>query len=214
MSDHPEFAAESANEAPTAEMVEQAPSQPAPQPAAAIPAGFGMENEHPMLTMPFHVSIGDQIFTGQRISVTGMEVEPLANGHPPQGSHGLATIQFPFEDFAINVMAKVSVPQNSGGTAYLLFSEPTGAHLAQLRYIMNSFIAGDLVTLKGMMAYTGPTQPKQPKGPDAKKPVRDRVRSIAVAIISPPMQHRAKWPILSPLRPEMCLVFKCLKKVA
>ena len=38
--------------------------------ALAIPAGFGTENEHPMLSMPFSVVLGNQVFAGKRISVT------------------------------------------------------------------------------------------------------------------------------------------------
>lgn len=151
----------------------------------ALPAGFGLEREHPILSMPFNVHMGNEVFEGQRISVTEMEVKASPSARLDQGTRGLATIQFPFEDFAITMMADVSVAPGGGGDSVtLLFSEPTGAHLAQLRYIMNSFIAGDLVTLKGMMAYTGPTQPKAASGPAEKARVRDRVRSIAVAIIS------------------------------
>ena len=39
-----------------------------------IPAGFGMENEHPMLTMPFTVRFGGQVLEGKRISVTEIEL--------------------------------------------------------------------------------------------------------------------------------------------
>ena len=148
-----------------------------------IPAGFGMENEHPMLTMPFTLRIGDHSFEGRRISVTQME---LARGtrKPSEGGRGLATLTFPFGDFAITMTANITVaPSGDPDTLVLLFTEPTGAHLPQLRYILNSYIAGDIVTLKGMMAYTGPTQPKAPKAPE-KPPRRERIRSIAVAIIS------------------------------
>ena len=155
-----------------------------PQRSLAIPAGFGTENEHPMLSMPFSIVFGNQVFNGKRISVTHIEIEAGLTSGLVQGARDLATVQFPFEDFAITMVADVMVSASDGEKVTLLFSEPTGAHLAQLRYIMNSYIAGDLVTLKGMMAYTGPTQPKAPKGPDAKPKVRERVRSIAVAIIS------------------------------
>jgi len=152
--------------------------------AQAVPPGFGTENEHPMLTMPFSIVLGNEVYTGQRISVTHIEIEADPQSSLRKGTTDLATIQFPFQDYAITMAASVMVASARDGKATLLFSEPTGPHLAQLRYIMNSFIAGDLVTLKGMMAYTGPTQPKAPKGAEAKPAIRDRMRSIAVAVIS------------------------------
>ena len=150
---------------------------------SGMPAGFGLENEHPMLTMPFTLRIGDHTFEGKRISVTQMELK-RGPRRPAEGGKGLATIHFPFEDFSVTLTANITVaPSEDLETLVLLFSEPTGPHMAQLRYIMNSYIAGDIVTLKGMMAYTGPTQPKAPKMAEP-KPRRERIRSIAVAIIS------------------------------
>lgn len=149
-----------------------------------IPAGFGLENEHPMLTMPFTVRFGNQILDGQRISVTQLEVSGY-QGEPPVGARNICVIRFPFQDFSITLNAELVVQQGANGDiAVLMFTDPTGPHLAQLRYIINSFIAGDVVTLKGMMAYTGPTQPKAPKAAAAENPMRARIRSIGIALAS------------------------------
>ncbi len=149
-----------------------------------LPAGFGLENEHPMLTMPFKVRIGNQILDGQRISVTQMEVSGY-QGEPPVGARNICVIRFPFQDFSITLNAELMVQQGANGNmAVLMFTNPTGPHLAQLRYIINSFIAGDVVTLKGMMAYTGPIQPKAPKADAAERPIRARLRSIGIALAS------------------------------
>ncbi|WP_147114446.1 hypothetical protein [Tateyamaria sp. syn59] len=154
-----------------------------PSDTPTVPVGFGLENEHPMLTMPFTLSVAGQTFEGKRISVTEIEIA-LPRGTMMSGSRELATLSFPFEDFTITLMAQMTATdRGDDGTSVLLFSEPTGAHLAQLRYIINSVIAGDIVTLKGMMAYTGPTQPKSPKAAEAKSN-RDRLRSIGVALVS------------------------------
>lgn len=151
--------------------------------APTVPAGFGLENEHPMLTMPFSLRVDGQRVEGKRISVTEIEVA-LPKGTMNAGSKELATLSFPFEDFAITLTAQVTATDRGDDTTtVLLFSEPTGAHLAQLRYVLNSFIAGDIVTLKGLMAYTGPTQPKAPKAAAAAEG-RDRLRSIGVALLS------------------------------
>lgn len=151
--------------------------------ATSIPSGFGFENEHPILTMPFSLKMDGQRVEGTRISVTEIEIA-APKGTLIVGEQGLATISFPFEDFSITLTARVTVTDRGDTeTSVLLFSEPTGAHLAQLRYIMNSYIAGDIVTLNGLMSYTGPTQPKAPKT-DAKTSMRDRIRSIGVAVAS------------------------------
>lgn len=151
--------------------------------APLVPPGFGLENEHPMLSMPFFLKVGAQRIEGKRISVTEIEVA-VPKGSITPGKKGLATLSFPFEDFALSLTAQITATERGDGdTTVLLFSEPTGDHLAQLRYIINSYIAGDLVTLNGLMSYSGPTQPKAPKvAVDSTK--RDRVRSLAVALMS------------------------------
>ena len=161
-------------------MADQPPSQAQPP---AIPAGFGLDNEHPMLSLPFTLRLGNRVFEGRRISITQLEVDD-PEGVLAQGARGIAAVNFPFEDFVITLGAEMQgLPDGGEGGAHLMFANPTGPHLAQLRYIINSFIAGDVVTLKGLMAYTGPTQPKAPK-PSEAAPMRDRVRSIAVALAS------------------------------
>ena len=151
--------------------------------APAIPVGFGHENEHPMLTMPFSLKLEGKRLEGKRLSVTEIEVAAPV-GSISAGSKGLATLNFPFMDFEITLIASVTATdRGDGDTTVLLFSEPTGAHLAQLRYILNSFIGGDLVTLNGLMSYSGPTQPKAPKVAQDKT-IRDRVRSVGVALAS------------------------------
>ncbi|MEM6306246.1 MAG: hypothetical protein AAF744_16130, partial [Pseudomonadota bacterium] len=149
----------------------------------AVPAGFGLENEHPMLSMPFTVRFGEHILEGERISVTHIEVSGYL-GEPPAGGRNIGVIRFPFQDFSITLNAELIVqPGTADGEATLMFTNPTGPHLAQLRYILNSFIAGDVITLKGMMAYTGPTLPKAPKAAQT-TPLRDRLRSAGVALAS------------------------------
>lgn len=149
----------------------------------AVPVGFGLENEHPMLTMPFSLKLGDKWIDGTRISVAEMEVA-LPSGTMKTGGKGLITLSFPFEDFAVSLMVEViATDRGDAQTSIFVFADPTGAHLAQLRYIMNSYIAGDLVTLNGMMSYSGPTQPKAPKAASDNSK-RDRIRSIGVAALS------------------------------
>ncbi len=165
-------------------------------PAPAVPAGFGLENEHPMLTMPFSLKLGNEWIEGKRISVTEIEIA-ASNESFVAGTKELATLSFPFEDLAINLTAEVTATNRGNrDTGVVLFSEPTGAHLAHLRYILNSYIAGDLVTLKGLMSYSGPTQPKAPRAAE-KKSVRDRIRSIGLAIASLIIAFAASYVVFS-----------------
>jgi alginate biosynthesis protein Alg44 len=155
--------------------------KPQPSLAPAIPAGFGHESEHPMLTMPFSLKLDSKRIGGKRLSVTEIEVA-IPVGSISADHKALATLSFPFVDFEITLTASVTATdRGDGDTSVLLFSEPTGGHLPQLRYILNSFIGGDLVTLNGLMSYSGPTQPKAPKAAQDKT-IRDRVRSVLVGL--------------------------------
>ncbi|MBU2981408.1 hypothetical protein KO498_06230 [Lentibacter algarum] len=152
-------------------------------PSTAIPAGFGFENEHPVLSMPFTVKVGDQKLEGKRISIAEMEVV-APKDKIVAGSKDIATLIFSFGDFTVNLTAEVIATDRGGDdTCVLLFAEPTGPHMGQLRFIINSFIAGDIVTLKGLMSYTGPTQPSAPKA-RVERTLRDRLRSIGMAVAS------------------------------
>ena len=69
------------------------------------------------------------------------------------------------------------------GEMTLQFKDPLGDHLPQLRYILNTFIAGDFVTMNGMLGFSGPVKPKGAKNEESSSS-RRRIRSIAVAVIS------------------------------
>ncbi len=158
---------------------------PKPEKAAApLPQDFVFEAEHPSLSIPFVVSWGDVKLEGTQVSVTQAHVaidgavDPAWIGH-----RQIVTMQFAFDGFAVTLYPEVIVGAGRPGEMILQFVNPTGAHLPQLRYILNSAIAGDIASLGGMLAYTGPTRPKGIRR-DETVPWRHRIRGIASACAS------------------------------
>ena len=157
---------------------------PEPEPME-IPSEFGFETEHPVMPVPYKVTFGDSRLDGIEISVTAAYVA-IAGALDPawKGHKEFVKIQFDFQGFSVLIFPEVMVAgSRRDGEMTLQFLDPAGAHLPQLRYILNSYIAGDFVSMGGLMAYSGPTQPKIATGPDAATS-KFRIRSIAVAVLS------------------------------
>ncbi|TNF21592.1 MAG: hypothetical protein EP318_06470 [Rhodobacteraceae bacterium] len=152
-----------------------------------VPAEFGFDTEHPVLPVPFTAQIGEARFTGTGLSVTAAYVEPREAVAPMlTGSRQAVRLRFDFGGFTITLFPEARVTTNDTGDELTLqFIDPTGPHLPQLRYILNTYIAGDVVSLGAMMAYTGPTQPKEAKGKGGTAAdARRRIKSIGVALLS------------------------------
>lgn len=152
-----------------------------------LPAGFGFDTEHPVLPIPFTAQVGDVKFNGTGLSVTAAYAEPR-DPVPPSltGSRQAVRLRFDFGGFTITLFPEVRITANATGDELTFqFIDPTGPHLPQLRYILNTYIAGDVVSLGSMMAYTGPTQPKEAKtGGGTAADTRRRIKSIGVALLS------------------------------
>lgn len=178
----PQVAAEPAPQ-PAPQPTQQPVAQPAPEarPAASVPHDFGIEKEHPMFPIPFSAYIDGQDFTGENISVTQMVVRAQGAAMLAVGSRHVACVYLRYANFGISLEPEVVVLQASpDGQVVLQFADPTGDHLPQLRYLINSYIAGDVVSLNGMLSYTGPTAPKAPKPEKTKSETKaERIRSIA-----------------------------------
>jgi hypothetical protein len=172
-----------------AEPVLKAP-EPLPTQAAqitapkAVPQDFVTETEHPVLPIPFTVFMGEYKLEGKGISVAaayaaiGGALDPSWRGH-----RDVVRLQFDFAGFSVTLTPEIVVAgSRKDGEMTLQFLDPAGSHLPQLRYIINTFIAGDFVSMNGMMSYTGPTTPKAAKTDAAQS--KSRLRSAAVVVLS------------------------------
>ncbi len=127
-----------------------------------VPGAFVYENEHPQLQVPFSVHIGERRMEGKSLSVTKACVSgllaPAANWKRQP-----VILAFAFEGFVVSLFLEADiykVGDDESADFELVFNEPTASHLAPLRYILNSHLAGDLVTMGRFMEYAGPTQVK------------------------------------------------------
>ncbi len=152
---------------------------------AVMPQDFVYETEHPLLPIPFAATIDGNKLDGIAISVTAAHVAISGSLDPAWRDHRtVIKLQFDFDGFSVTLFPEVVVVgSRRDGEMTLQFMDPAGKHLPQLRYIINSFIAGDFVSMGGMLSYSGPTKPKPAGGKEA-KPSRLRIRSLAVAVMS------------------------------
>lgn len=189
---HPAAQAQAAQ--PVAQPVAQAQTRAPAAPAAAAPAAtkdqqvptdFPYDTEHPVLNVPFSAIFGDSKLEGTGLSLAAAYVKISGPFDPRWTNHRApVALKFDFENFSVQVNANVIVAGSRGpGEMTLQFADPLGPHLPQLRHILNSYIAGDLVTLGSFLAYTGPTKPKAAKA-DESTPLSLRIRGYATAAAS------------------------------
>ena len=161
----------------------EAPPAAAPRP---LPADFAYDSEHPVLAVAFAVTMGEARLAGTGLSVAAAYVAtdgPLdarwINHRAP------ARLQFAFDGFAVVLEAEVMIGgSRRPGEMTLQFVDPLGPHLPQLRHILNSHIAGDLVSLGGFLSYSGPTKPRAARAAEATSALGRRLRSLSVAALS------------------------------
>lgn len=120
-----------------------------------------------MLDIPFHVEIDGRQYRGREISLVRATISGLIDPHM-QGLERLAWVVFRFQGYTVGLSIEVRVEDADAakGAAALVFLEPMGEHLPQLRHLMNSYIAGDLVTL-GNVLTVRPSSGAKPKGAQA-----------------------------------------------
>ncbi len=118
--------------------------------AAQQPPDLGAANDHPMFDIPFTADVDGRRFQGTGISL----VEAFATGLlDPQlaGESRLVKLAFAFSGFSVGLLVNATVSEADGGQGKvrIAFADPTGEHLPQLRHILNSYVAGDLISLGG-----------------------------------------------------------------
>ena len=107
-----------------------------------------VQGEHPLLDIPFVVGIDGRQFKGERLSLVAAEITGLMDP-ALDGATRLMRFMFPFKGFSVTleVQGRVQSLDRGNGHATVNFVDPAGVHLPQLRHLINSYIAGDLVAL-------------------------------------------------------------------
>lgn len=135
----------------------------------APPAEPAVHGEHPVVRIPFNVVINGRSFQGNGLSIVGAEATGLID---PQlhGRVQLVTLAFNFPGYSISlpVDAAIGAGAPEAGTVTLRFLEPTGPHLPQLRYILNSYVGGDLVGVDGLIRTADKVERVRTEAPAAK----------------------------------------------
>ena len=131
-----------------------------------------LKGEHPLLDIPFLVGIDGRQFKGARLSLVMAEISGLMDPSLA-GTTRLMRFVFPFNGFSVTLesLGPIQAMDREKGSATVGFVDPAGAHLAQLRHLMNSFIAGDLVAL-GEVIGVASTLPSPAARAAAKSPGR------------------------------------------
>ncbi len=159
------------------------PIDPTSEHGRKVEPDFGFDDEHPAVKLPFVLIVDGQRFSGSSLSVTHIYATTTDAPEIAAGTRHAAVLKISFKSFSITLHPLVTVQKVGAGQVVFQFTDPTGDHLPQLRYILNNMISGDFVSLDGLVSYTGPTEPKKAKDA-AKTSVMERVRSIAVSLLS------------------------------
>lgn len=142
--------------------------------------------EHPKLDLPFQGFVGAHAVKGRALSLTQAWVE----GALPDaltGQTASLTLRVDFQGFTLVQFIDVQVERTGEASYALHFTDPTGDHLPALRHLLNSYIAGDVVSLGGVMGYSGPLHAKsraQDTPPGRGFAIRNRLRQAVVAVLS------------------------------
>lgn len=109
-------------------------------------------NEHPSINLPFSVVIDGRSYDGICLSMAAAKINGLAAPGLTQGTR-LAMFRFNFGAFLFSLPIAVIVDTANANTGELdlTFAEPTGPHMPQLRYLLNAWLAGDVVNLNDIL---------------------------------------------------------------
>lgn len=119
----------------------------------------------PQVKIPFEATVGGQTMPGVSLSLT----KALVEGTLPQDleyQDALISLRFDFDGFSITLFADVILSGDVAGArdqVALYFLQPADAHLGPLRYLINSFLAGDTVAI-GALLHASPQTEAPAKG--------------------------------------------------
>jgi mannuronan synthase len=117
------------------------------------------KGDHPMMEIPFMVGIDGRQYRGMRLSLVMAEIGGLMDPALENATR-LMRLVFPFHGFSVTlgVLGLIKHVDRDKGLASVTFVDQGGEHLPQMRHILNSYIAGDLVALGGVIG-VGSTLP-------------------------------------------------------
>lgn len=147
-------------------------------------AELAFHSEFPQVKLPFQITIGGLIMDGISISLT----KALVSGRLPpdlEYQDELVSMRFDFDGFSVTLFADAILSQDASdpnAPVSVFFTHPTDGHLSPLRYLINSFIAGDTVTL-GQLLSNG-AAPSQVRPHVARKKPRRGLVSWNVAMLA------------------------------
>jgi hypothetical protein len=119
----------------------------------SFPVLLDTGTEHPKTNIPFVTVIDGRQFTGRSLSLVSATVSGLA-GPELEGKERIAVLRFDFDGYTISLQVDVRISRTHSetGEVRLDFLEPTGEHLPTLRYLLNSYIAGDITSVDGIIS--------------------------------------------------------------
>lgn len=142
-------------------------------PVAPPLSDIAVHGDHPVIRLPFNVLINGRSFQGNGLSIVGAEATGLID---PQlhGRVQVVVLSFNFPGYSISLPVDAAIGAGSpeAGTVSLRFLEPTGPHLPQLRYILNSYVGGDLVGVDGLIRSVDKIEKAKGDAPKAKPSAR------------------------------------------
>jgi mannuronan synthase len=121
-------------------------------------------NDHPVVDLPYHVLLDGRQLQGRGLSLVAAYVAGRVDA-PHAGPPRLVRLVFDFDGFQIALLVEATIhPAEDGTGAALIFTNPTGPHLPQLRHVLNAYIAGDLVSLGQSIGVAGTAAARLPAG--------------------------------------------------
>lgn len=126
-----------------------------PTPHEAPPNPRPYQDEFPQVKLAFQAVVGGLHLEGISLSLD----KALVHGELPHDleyQDELISLRFDFEGYALTLFADVILTQESDAPhapITLHFTNPSDPHLAPLRYLINSYIAGDLVTVGNLLSH-------------------------------------------------------------
>ena len=145
-------------------------------------------NDHPVVNIPFTALIDGRQLRGRGLSLVAAYVSGLMD---PQAVNTTRIVRliFQLDGFSVTLVADAEVREDpsGSGTAELIFKNPTGPHLPQLRHLLNAFIAGDLVGIGQTIGVAGTAAAKGPKAataPESRLSLRRLAGGLGVGLLT------------------------------